>query len=160
VAVRYGLTSGRPFTPGFRPGVDANGDGSASNDPAFVDQGLPGMDALLGGWSCLVRQAGRFAERNSCRDPVVHSLDVRATLGPLEMAGLTAELWIEGLNLTDEAAAVRDHALYLVEPGTPLATNPATGAVTVPLVVNGGFGRPLAHRSSGRFLRLSLRLGY
>lgn len=160
VGIRYGVRSGRPFTPGFRPGVDVNGDGSTTNDPAFVDDGLPGMEVLLGQWGCLLPQAGRFAERNSCREPAVETLDLRVGLGPARLAGLPVELWIEALNVTDEPLVVRDHALYLVDAGVPLTTNPVTGDVTVPLVVNDNFGRPLAYRAAGRFVRFGLRVGY
>lgn len=160
VGARYVVRSGRPFTPGFRPGVDANGDGSATNDPAFVDDGLPGMDVLLGQWPCLAPQVRRFAERNSCREPGVGALDVRIGVGPTRVVGRAVELWMEALNVTDESFAVRDHALHLVDPTAPLITNPATGGVSVPLVVNGGFGQPLAYRAAGRFLRFGLRVGY
>lgn len=160
VAVRYAVRSGRPFTPGFRPGVDANGDGSATNDAAFVDDRLPGMEVLLGQWACLSPQVGRFAERNSCREPAVEALGLRVGLGPARLAGRPVELWIEALNVTDEPFALRDHALYLVDPSVPLTTNPATGDVTVPLVVNQNFGRPLAYRAAGRFMRFGLRVGY
>ncbi|MEP7324729.1 MAG: TonB-dependent receptor, partial [Gemmatimonadota bacterium] len=44
VALRYRFRSGLPFTPGFRPGVDINGDGSGSNDPAFIDGAIAGTD--------------------------------------------------------------------------------------------------------------------
>jgi hypothetical protein len=50
--------------------------------------------------------------------------------------------------------------LYLVDPAAPLVTDPATGRVTVPLVVNGNFGGPLAYRTTGRLVRLGLRVGY
>ena len=36
ISATYTYQSGRPFTPGYRTGVDANGDGSARNDVAFV----------------------------------------------------------------------------------------------------------------------------
>ena len=160
VGVRYGLRSGLPFTPGFRPGVDANGDGSRTNDPAFVDDALPGMDALIAQWSCLVPQVGRFAERNSCREPFVSSLDLRIGFGPGWVRGFPVELWVEALNVTDEAFAIRDHALQLVNAGAALTTNPATGDVSVPLLANDHFGQPLAYRIAGRFLRLQVRVGY
>ena len=47
IALRYRFRSGLPFTPGFRPGVDMNGDGSGSNDPAFIDGAIPGTDKLM-----------------------------------------------------------------------------------------------------------------
>jgi hypothetical protein len=38
----YRVRSGTPFTPRFRAGVDANGDGDPHNDPAFIDAHSPG----------------------------------------------------------------------------------------------------------------------
>ncbi len=73
----YRFQSGAPFTPGFRPGVDANGDGAFANDPAFVDDQIPGVTDLFASWDCLREQVGRFAERNACRGPGVHTVDVR-----------------------------------------------------------------------------------
>ncbi|MGH7523743.1 MAG: carboxypeptidase regulatory-like domain-containing protein, partial [Gemmatimonadales bacterium] len=48
LAARYRFRSGLPFTPGFRQGVDANGDGSGNNDPAFIGNGILGMTAETG----------------------------------------------------------------------------------------------------------------
>jgi hypothetical protein len=158
--VRFGYRSGRPFTPGFAPGVDANGDGSGTNDPAFIDAGLAGMDALFAASGCLVRQIGQFAERNSCRDPAIKTLDVRVATGPARFAGLSLELRVDVLNLLDDGGVVRDHALYRLDPAATLTTDPGTGNVTVPLIVNANFGRPLAYRRPGRLVRAGLRVGY
>jgi hypothetical protein len=73
----YRFRSGMPFTPGFRTGVDVNGDGSFDNDPAFVDDGIVGVSDLFGRWDCLRGQVGRFAARNACRGKGVHTLDAR-----------------------------------------------------------------------------------
>src|SRR5690606_32789463 len=73
----YRYRSGDPFTPGFRDGVDANGDGSGRNDPAFVDERIAGVSELARAWPCLRTQSGALAERNACRGPGVHGLDVR-----------------------------------------------------------------------------------
>ena len=43
----YSYRSGYPFTPGFRDGVDANGDGSWRNDPAYVDNQIVGADSVI-----------------------------------------------------------------------------------------------------------------
>jgi len=75
IAGLYRFSSGRPFTPAFRAGVDVNGDGSGMNDPAFVDPEIPGMNALLDEWDCLAEMVGDFAERNACRGPSIHFLD-------------------------------------------------------------------------------------
>ncbi|HJR34264.1 MAG TPA: TonB-dependent receptor, partial [Gemmatimonadales bacterium] len=69
VGARWRWRSGLPFTPGFRPGVDLNGDGGGNNDPVRVEQGgLP---------NCAGAAGGDFAPRNSCRAGSVQALDLR-----------------------------------------------------------------------------------
>jgi hypothetical protein len=87
-------------------------------------------------------------------------LDLRVGLGPVTLAGYPFEFWIEMLNVTDAALVVRDHALYLVDPNASLVRDPATGTVTVPLLLNDNFGKPVAYRGSGRSLRFGLRVNY
>ncbi|HEY0305559.1 MAG TPA: carboxypeptidase regulatory-like domain-containing protein, partial [Longimicrobiales bacterium] len=115
----YRFQSGYPFTPGFRDGVDANGDGSDSNDPAFVDSNLAGMSELVGQWDCLSSQSGQFAERNSCRGENTNELDVRFGLSVLS-GRTTAQLFIEGINLMDASFDEPDRALVLVDPAGSL----------------------------------------
>jgi len=159
IAALYRYRSGLPFTPGFVPGVDANGDG-AFNDPAYVDNALAGMAEVMAAWPCLALQVGRFAQRNACREPDRRSLDLRLGLGPIQFGSHPVELWAEATNVIEPEDAVWDHALYLVDSGTALVTDPATGRVTVPLVVNPRFGQPMTYRTTGRALRLGLRVGY
>ena len=156
----YRYRSGYPFTPGFRPGVDANGDGSAGNDPAFVDPALPGMEGLLAAWSCLSRAAGGFAERNSCRGPDAHTLDFRASLQIARAGRYSVRIQADGLNLLDSSTFAVDGALYRVDPARTLAIDPATGVVTVPLLVNDRFGESLRPIEGGRAFRFGLRLDY
>ena len=86
------LTSGIPYTP--RVGGDMNGDGER-NDRAFVfdpatasDTALAhGMRTLLatassGARSCLERQLGRIAGRNSCTGPWQPSFDLQVNWRP------------------------------------------------------------------------------
>jgi len=86
------LQSGAPFTP--QVDVDVNGDGLA-NDRAFIfdprstdsPELAHGMDALLGrlsgsGRSCLLRQMGKVAGRNSCRTSWTPFLDLQLTVQP------------------------------------------------------------------------------
>jgi hypothetical protein len=155
LAAYYRYQSGRAFTPGFRYGVDANGDGSFRNDPAFVDDQLPGLPELFSEWDCLRGQVGRFAERNACRGPGVHTLDLR-----LSLALWRTELVVDGLNLLEPELADLDRALYLVDRNGSITTDPSTGDVTVPLVVNPAFGRPVAQHSPGRTVRIGLRINY
>ncbi len=160
LAAFYRFESGRPFTPGFRDGVDANGDGSARNDPAFVDGSLPGMQPLLAAWGCLGSQVGQFAVRNSCRASAVHTLDVRLALIPFRVGGAPVELVVDGLNLVDSDVGDVDRALYLVDPSRAVSRDPVTGDVTVPLIVNPNFGERVARWTTGRRLRVGLRVNY
>jgi hypothetical protein len=155
----YSYRSGYPFTPGFRDGVDANGDGAWGNDPAYVDDQIAGADSVITAWSCLQDQVGRFVDRNSCRGAGIKRLDLRVVLGPFRL-GLPVELVLDGLNVLDAAYADVDRALYLVDPGAALTTDPATGTVTVPLMTNPNFGKAIRRYGSGRALRLGIRVNY
>ncbi|HWP38556.1 MAG TPA: TonB-dependent receptor [Gemmatimonadales bacterium] len=160
VAALYRFRSGLPFTPGFQPGADANGDGSHTNDPAYVDDAVAGVTSLMAAWPCLASQVGRFAERNSCREPDRRALDLRLGLGPVKVGRHPVELWVEALNVVEPEEAVRDQAVYVVDPAAGLVTDPATGRVTVPLVANARFGQPLAYRTWGRTVRLGARVNF
>jgi len=158
VSAFYSYQSGLPFTPGFRAGVDANGDGSARNDPAYVDPSVAGMDQLLGEWECLAEQANRFAGRNTCRGPNTTRLDARFAVGLYAVQGMPIELVVDFLNILDTDLGPRDNALFLVDGSRPLETSP-DGTVFVPLVTNPNFGRALVHYSTGRSLRFGIRMG-
>ena len=158
VAALYRFMTGPPFTPGFRTGVDVNGDGSGWNDPAVVDPNIPGMSALIEEWDCLAEQVAEFAERNSCRGPDVHLLDVRAAVTLIEFFGRPVEVVVDGLNLLDANIGERDSALLLVDREGTIQENP-DGSLTLPLVANSHFGRGLAHQSLGRSFRLGVRVG-
>jgi hypothetical protein len=158
LAALYRFRSGYPFTPGFRPGVDANGDGSARNDPAFVDDDVPGFAEAQDGWECLGSQVGGFAERNACREPGVHALDARISLDLLRSGRRSASLVVDGLNLLSSDEGEVDRALYLVNPAGALGT--ANGQVTVPLSANPNFGDPIARFATGRTLRIGFQVSY
>jgi hypothetical protein len=140
--------------------VDANGDGSIGNDPAFIDSALLGPSGLLREWECLGDQVGEFAARNSCRAPGAASLDLRLTAGLRRQGGLGLALTLDALNLLSSGADYPDRALYLVDPDGALATDAASGTVTLPLLPNPNFGKPLARLTEGRTFRLGLRLTY
>lgn len=156
----YTYRSGRPFTPGFRDGVDMNGDGSGLNDPAFIDDGVPGAAELIHRWDCLRDQVGLFAERNSCRGPAIHGLDARFAATLAGFGRYRASLVLDAVNLLESATTRPDHALYLVDPDAELSYDVANRRVTVPLVANPGFGEPLARGSTGRVLRIGIEIGY
>jgi hypothetical protein len=152
--------SGYPFTPGFRPGVDANADGSWYNDPAFIDEAIPGTDALMSAWPCLRENSGRFALRNACRGPGQKSLDARLAIGLRETPAYSATLVVDALNLlvTDDGEV--DRAVYLVDAARNLEYSTDGSSVTVPLVANPRFGERLTQFTPQRQLRLGLRLSF
>jgi hypothetical protein len=154
----YRFESGAPFTPGFRAGVDANGDGADDNDPAFVNDAIAGIPVLLDAWDCLRTQVGEFAARNSCREPGSHRLDLRLTMTTFRLGGTPVYLVFDGLNLVESDVGLRDHALYLIDRTGSLTTSPG-GVTTVPLIANPAFGNVLARRTPGRALRVGLRIG-
>jgi len=154
----YRMQSGLPFTPGFRAGIDANGDGMANNDPVFVDPSVPGMGELIGRWSCLSEASGDFAGRNACRADPVHTLDASAALRLFTMNEVSASILVEAFDLLDAERRMPDSALYLIDEAAPLAVN--GNVVTVPLVANPDFGKPRAWPLSGRMLRLGLSLNW
>ncbi len=149
--------SGYPFTPGFRQGVDINGDGSASNDVAYVMDTLPGAATVISANSCLRGQIGRFAERNSCRDPASTWLDLRLAFPLSSLSRYGAEVTLDGLGLLATGTDVYDHALYLVDPAVPLVTTPG-GVTRVPLVGNANFGKALISRKPNASFRLGIRM--
>lgn len=158
ISAVYRYSSGLPFTPRYRTGVDVNGDGSGLNDVAWVpDAGQ--LSGLGSEWDCLGDQTGGFAERNSCRATARQSLDasVRIRLGNL--GGRPVRLVIDGLGLIEDEGGVLDEALLLVDPTTDLVTSPDGTSVTVPVTVNPDFGEVLMPFSPGRILRVGFRIG-
>ncbi|MEJ2237674.1 MAG: hypothetical protein P8X82_05210 [Gemmatimonadales bacterium] len=156
----YRGQSGLPFTPGFRNGQDMNGEGSFTNDPAFVDNQIAGVAELMSEWSCLEQQIGQFAVRNSCRGPTISTLDVRVTLSTIRIGGSPVELVVDGLNLLDSDVDQLDGALFLIDPNGTTTIDQVTGTVDVPLIVNPNFGKPLVRYSTGRAVRLGARVNY
>ena len=153
LAARFRYRSGLPFTPGFRDGVDANGDGSGANDPAFIGSTTAGMTALTGANSCLATQVGQFAARNSCRDAGVSSLDLRASLPISRGWAIT----VDAFNVVGTETGLFDHAALLVAK-TGAITIDATGRTVLPLVANPGFGHLLSRRGDSRTIRIGFRV--
>ncbi len=160
VGARYRFRSGLPFTPGFRPGVDANADGSGRNDPAFLDASVPGLSQVIGQHACLKSQVGQFAGRNSCREAANHALDLSASVGlPVRSLGGRLELMVDVLNVVATATGVVDRAVVLVDP-TATVTTDGLGNITLPLVANSRFGTLLSRRTEPRTVRFGLRVAY
>ena len=154
----YRFRSAYPFTAGYRAGVDANGDGSALNDVAFLPDDPAVLD-LAGDWDCLATALERFAKRNSCRGEGVHALDLRLSLALFPSSGRRLELVVEGFNLLESEVGLRDTALLLVDGSRQLSIDPTTGDVDVPVTVNPGFGDIVTSTSAGRMIRIGLRFG-
>jgi hypothetical protein len=158
VGLRYRYRTGLPFTPGFRPGVDANGDGSGENDPAFIDNAIAGTPELLADHDCLSSQVGEFSDRNSCRENGVHALDLRVGLKlPFRLMGSDLRLTVDAFNVVSSETGVIDRAVYLVDPTQPLTVS---GTVNIPLIANSQFGTLLARRVEPRIIRFGLKVDY
>ena len=153
LAARFRYRSGLPFTPGFRYGVDANGDGSVNNDPAFVGASIPGMTGLTAANTCLASQTGAIAARNSCRDPGVYALDLHAALKITHGWALT----LDGFGVLGSTTGLYDHAAVLVNPAGSIATD-ASGHTVLPLIANPSFGHLLSRRCDPRTIRVGLRM--
>jgi hypothetical protein len=156
VGAMYRIRSGLPFTPGFRGGVDANGDGDWTNDAAFVDAALPGMSDVLDEYSCL--KSGTFAVRNSCRGEFAHSVDLRASFRIARLAMGRLDLVLDAVDVLALNSAPIDGALLLVNSAGAVTVNPGTGVTTVPYVVNPAFGAPAVGRTPGVLWRVGLRV--
>jgi carboxypeptidase family protein len=157
VGARWRWRSGLPFTPGFRPGVDVNADGGGNNDPVFVDSGL---ESSLGANRCSVL-ASDFAQRNSCREGSVQALDLRLSVGlPVTISGGGAlTLTIDAFNVVASKTGVVDRAAVLIDPTRSLTIG-GNGQVTIPFVLNPGFGTLLSRRVDPRLIRFGLRMEY
>ncbi len=156
----FRLESGRPFTPGVGAAIDANGDGVAGNDPAFVDGTVAGMQALLDRYDCLRQNTGHFAERNACRDPLRQRVDAWLTLDLPGLGNATSRLTVQALNLGGAGASVYDHALYRLDPNAPLVVDAAAGTITVPLVANPHFGEALFQAADTPRVRITLTVEF
>jgi carboxypeptidase family protein len=158
LGARYRFRSGLPFTPGFRAGVDANGDGSGRNDPAYLDLNTPGMSGVVSQNACLQGQAG-LLERNSCREASNHALDLSASVGiPVGSSG-NLQVTLDAFNVVATETGLVDRALLLIDPTGSITTD-AQGNVVLPLVANQHFGKLLIRRGEGRVVRIGLRVGY
>lgn len=156
---RFRFRSGRPFTAGFRPGVDANGDGGFNNDPAYLDANIPGMAELLAAHPCLNVNVGAFAERNRCREDDLASLDLKASIGlPLGgAAGSAVAFTVDVFNVVGTATGIVDRAAVLVDPSRSIVKD-SQGRLVLPLVANSRFGTLLSRRTEPRMVRFGLRV--
>ncbi len=160
LSARYRIQSGLPYTPGFRPGVDVNADGSGTNDPAFLGGSVPGLAEALVGGNCPGGATGTFAVRNSCRGRIQQSLDLTASVS-LPIGGPTSRvvLRVDAFNVVATESGIIDRALLLVDPTGSLTTTPS-GNVILSLVANPKFGSLLVRRGEPRMVRVGLSVEY
>lgn len=160
VGARWRLRSGLPFTPGFRQGVDPNGDGAGGNDPAYLDAAITGIATTLSAAGCS-GGTNVFATRNSCREDAAQSLDLRFSVGlPLKAKdGSQLSLVLDAFNVVSSAIGLVDRALVLVDPNGALIVD-GQGNVTLPLVVNPNFGNIQSRRNDPRMFRVGVRMEY
>ncbi len=160
LGARWRYRSGLPFTPGFRPGVDVNGDGGGGNDPAYLDAAVSGVSTALAAGNCQSTQSG-IAVRNSCREPALNGLDAYLAVGlPVGAgAGSRLALTVDAFNLVATATGLRDRALYLVNPKGAITTA-ADGSLVLPLTLNSRFGSLFSRRTDARVIRVGLRVEY
>jgi hypothetical protein len=154
----YRLQSGMPFTPGLPTGVDANGDGDWSNDPAYVDASLPGLDAIIANQRCVRRNAGGYVARNSCRDEVTNRLDLRLALAVSRGWFGTVDLVVDALDVIAPTVGTLDRALLRVDTGSSITTDPGTGVTTLPFAANPNFGTRFTTPTPSIFWRIGLRI--
>ena len=157
-AARGRYRSGLPFTPGYRGGVDINGDGSSGNDPAFLSASTPGMAELASANTCLAGDGGSIAARNSCREDPVHALDLHASVG-LGGTGRRLAVMVDAFNVVSSEAGVVDRAALLVDPARATVVD-GGGRLVIPVIANAGFGTLLSRRSDPRVVRLSIRMEF
>jgi hypothetical protein len=159
LAARYRVRSGLPFTPGFRPGVDVNGDG-AGNDPVYLGGALPGLAEALAAAGCPLTLGNQFAGRNSCREKLQQGLDLNLSIGlPFGPAGRRVMVEVDAFNVVATETGVVDRAAALVDPAGTLLTD-GSGNVTLPLIANPRLGALLARRGEPRMVRVGLRMEY
>jgi hypothetical protein len=158
IAARARYRSGLPFTPGYRTGVDVNGDGAGGNDPAFLGASVPGMSELIAANSCLSSQAGSIVARNSCREDPVQSLDLHASVGVNAGGGRLAFV-VDAFNLINSESGLVDRAAVLVDPSRDITVD-GGGRLVIPVVANEGFGTLLSRRSDPRILRFGIRMEF
>lgn len=152
---RYRFEDGLPYTPGYAPGVDLDGDGIPGNDPVFVPTeglGPAGIEA-----PCVLNDQGGFASRNVCRRDALHHLDVGLRVGLFRLGGNVLSLEFDGLNLMDAEDAVIDPTLLVVDPESGLSPD---GTATSPTLLPADrFGGVLHGLQNGRMVRIGLRWG-
>lgn len=157
VAVRGRWRSGLPFTPGFRNGVDINGDLGGNNDPVTKDAvtSPTGTGAMA---SCDGSAVGAFAARNSCRERGIGALDARLAINIPWRGERRLAITVDALNVAATTSGVVDHAAVLIDPTKNITT--AGDQTSIPFLPNPRFGTLLSRRGEPRYVRFGLRVEY
>jgi len=161
----YGFRSGTPFTPTVRDllhGSDPLGPGAVlhgSGTPISIPTDLGAPQELTGAWPCVGDLVGAARERNTCRTPGIHNLNLRLGLDLAVRDTWRLSLNVDALNVLDDGPYLPDPAVFVVDGSgqLPPVTN---GRLALPLQVNPDFGEPLVRLSPGRSLRIGLGLRY
>jgi hypothetical protein len=134
----YSGQTGRPYSYNF--GLDANGDGSTTNDLLFyptpeqvniVTSGFTYQDLanFLEAGDCDGLAPGRIVERNSCRMPFTHSLDFRGAVN-VAIGRFRPEFTVDVINLLNLLDSGRGQVEYAQFNDLLVTTSNPTG-VTV-----------------------------
>jgi hypothetical protein len=157
VAARARWRSGLPFTPGFRSGVDLNGDLGGNNDPAPAEAvSNPSGPGVLA--TCSSAVVAGFVARNSCRERSVGSLDFRLGVAMPFGSSRRVRLTLDIFNAISSKVGLVDRAALLIDPSRNLSIDPGTGAVSIPFVSNPAFGTLLRRFGEPRLFRLGLQV--
>jgi hypothetical protein len=135
--------SGTPFTPTVDG--DLNGDGQNFNDRVTLSPDLQfragangvtdkaNFDMLTSKYTCLSSQMGKIVERNSCRNPWWHSLDMRLSKQITTFRGQRAEILVDMFNVLNGLNKDWGRYMAYITGGTNLlraeSFDPATGKV-------------------------------
>ncbi len=108
LAATYIGQSGSPYT--YVTQSDVNGDGQGGNDPVYVPRdsaditlNTPAtewsrLNAYIQGEPCLEKARGSLLQRNSCRNPFIHIMNLRVTKGLPSIGGQHVELTADVFN--------------------------------------------------------------
>ena len=161
----YGFRSGTPFTPTVRDllhGSDPLGPGAVlhgSGTPVSIPTELGAPQELTAAWPCVADLVGAARERNTCRTPGIHDLNLRMGLDLAVRDTWRLSLNVDALNVLDDGPYLPDPAVFVVD-GSGELSPVADGRLNLPVKVNPDFGEPLVRLSPGRSLRIGLGLRY
>jgi hypothetical protein len=165
VSMYYSGQTGRPYSYNF--GIDANGDGSTTNDLLFyptadqvniVTSGFSYQDLVnfLEAGDCDGLAPGTIVTRNSCRMPFVHTLDFRAAVN-VPIGRFRPEFTVDVLNLLNLFDSSAGQVQYAAFNDILVTTTQPTG---VPVEAAGKYNYNLSNVTRGtqtRFSRDDLR---